>query len=132
MVHVGQLALLRRLAGAPVLRAEDFFNAPISRDNVTLDRPRRRREPYDPHKGGEAMSVYVSLIGSPFPHDFTFTFTPPLSLAVECKSEKQLDALVDGLGKDGEAMIPPGDYGLSTKFARLADRFGVSWRPNLA
>lgn len=33
MTHVGQLALLRRLAGAPI-PAEDFFNANISRNNI--------------------------------------------------------------------------------------------------
>jgi len=38
MTHVGQLALLRRLAGAPIA-AEDFFSAPITRDNVTARQP---------------------------------------------------------------------------------------------
>jgi hypothetical protein len=38
MTHVGELALLRRLAGAP-LAAEDFFSAPIRRDNVTARQP---------------------------------------------------------------------------------------------
>lgn len=33
MTHVGQLALLRRLAGAPV-RPEDFFRASISSENL--------------------------------------------------------------------------------------------------
>lgn len=38
MTHVGQLALLRRLAGAPIA-AEDFFSASIRRDNVTAQQP---------------------------------------------------------------------------------------------
>lgn len=36
MTHAGQLALLRRLAGAPV-PPEDFFHAPIDAEDVVLD-----------------------------------------------------------------------------------------------
>lgn len=38
MTHVGQLALLRRLAASPV-GAENYFTAPISKDNVTAEQP---------------------------------------------------------------------------------------------
>lgn len=38
MTHVGQLALLRRLAGAPI-DAENFFRAPIHRENVSIEQP---------------------------------------------------------------------------------------------
>ncbi len=38
MTHVGQLALLRRLAGAPIA-AEDFFSAPIRQADVTAQQP---------------------------------------------------------------------------------------------
>lgn len=38
MTHAGQLALLRRLAGAPV-EAEDFFFASISPENLGPDQP---------------------------------------------------------------------------------------------
>jgi hypothetical protein len=38
MTHVGQLALLRRLAASPIT-AENYFRAPIRRDNVTADQP---------------------------------------------------------------------------------------------
>ena len=38
MTHAGQLALLRRLAGAPVA-PEDFFRAPIHPGNVSAQQP---------------------------------------------------------------------------------------------
>lgn len=52
MTHAGQLALLRRLAGAPV-PAENFLRADISADNVTTAQPEpkspgRRDGKWDP------------------------------------------------------------------------------------
>jgi len=38
MTHVGQLALLRRLAASPVA-PENYFRASISRDNLSADQP---------------------------------------------------------------------------------------------
>jgi len=38
MTHAGQLAMLRRLHGAPV-RSENFIHANISPDNLTADQP---------------------------------------------------------------------------------------------
>lgn len=38
MTHVGQLALLRRLAGAPI-QSENFFRASISRENLGPHQP---------------------------------------------------------------------------------------------
>ena len=38
MTHAGQLAMLRRLAGDPV-QAENFVQAPIKADNVSLEPP---------------------------------------------------------------------------------------------
>ena len=43
LTHVGQLTLLRRLAGAPV-RGENYLRAAISAGRVGLDQPPPRRE----------------------------------------------------------------------------------------
>jgi hypothetical protein len=43
LTHVGQLAMLRRLAGSPV-RGEDFFVADIATGRVDPDQPVPRRE----------------------------------------------------------------------------------------
>jgi predicted 3-demethylubiquinone-9 3-methyltransferase (glyoxalase superfamily) len=69
------------------------------------------------------------LHDSPPIHDFTFT--PSTSIFVDCDNEAQLRFLVDKLGEDGKVMMPLGNYGFSTLFTWLADRFGVSWQLNL-
>jgi predicted 3-demethylubiquinone-9 3-methyltransferase (glyoxalase superfamily) len=68
-------------------------------------------------------------IDSPPVH--AFTFTPSMSLAVDCESEAELDRLVSELAVDGSILMPPSNYGFSQKFAWVNDRFGVSWQLNL-
>ena len=57
-----------------------------------------------------------------------FTFTPSTSLFVSCTSEDEVDRLSAALGKDGEVLMPLGDYGFSRTFTWVNDRFGVSWQ----
>ena len=71
----------------------------------------------------------VRCFDSPIKH--AFTFTPSMSLFVDCESEAELDAAFARLSADGAVLMPPGNYGFSTKFAWLKDRFGVSWQLNL-
>lgn len=67
---------------------------------------------------------------SPVKHGFTFT--PSISLFVECESEAELDQLYSKLAEGGAVLMPLANYGFSTKFGWLNDRFGVSWQLNLA
>lgn len=60
-----------------------------------------------------------------------FTFTPSVSLFVECESEAELDDVFARLGASGQVLMPPGNYGFSRKFVWLNDRFGVSWQLNV-
>jgi len=60
-----------------------------------------------------------------------FTFTPSMSIFVNCESEEELDKLFNELSKEGAVMMPPDNYGFSEKFAWIADRYGVSWQFNL-
>jgi predicted 3-demethylubiquinone-9 3-methyltransferase (glyoxalase superfamily) len=60
-----------------------------------------------------------------------FTFTPSVSLFVDCESEAELDAAFGQLSDGGSVLMPPANYGFSTKFAWVSDRFGVSWQLNL-
>jgi predicted 3-demethylubiquinone-9 3-methyltransferase (glyoxalase superfamily) len=69
-------------------------------------------------------------IDSPVKH--AFTFTPSISLFVECDSEAELEAAFRRLSDGGSVLMPVGNYGFSTKFGWLTDRFGVSWQLNLA
>ena len=43
LTHVGQLAMLRRVAGAPI-RGENYFKAEITTGRVGLDQAAARRE----------------------------------------------------------------------------------------
>ncbi|ACL55855.1 VOC family protein [Methylobacterium nodulans] len=66
---------------------------------------------------------------SPVPH--SFTFTPSISLFVNCGSEEDLVRLAEALGAGGEVLMPLGNYGFSRKFGWFKDRYGVSWQLNL-
>jgi len=63
-----------------------------------------------------------------FGHEFTFT--PSVSLFVQCDSEEELETLYEKLMEGGTAAMPLGDYGFSKKFGWVQDRFGVSWQLN--
>lgn len=71
----------------------------------------------------------VICIDSPAKH--AFTFTPSVSLFVECEDEAELDRVFAQLTEGGGVLMPPNNYGFSTKFAWVNDRYGVSWQLNL-
>jgi predicted 3-demethylubiquinone-9 3-methyltransferase (glyoxalase superfamily) len=70
-----------------------------------------------------------ACIDSPMPHDFTFT--PSISLFVECESEAELNTAFERLAEAGEVLMPLDTYGFSTRFGWVNDQFGVSWQLNL-
>jgi len=72
----------------------------------------------------------VFAIDSPAIH--AFDFTPSFSLMLDCADRAEFDRLVETLGEGGGMLMPPGDYGFSTRYAWLNDRFGVSWQVRLA
>lgn len=96
-------------------------------------------ERYGPGEPGPAGSIKLAsftvagqrlmCIDSPIKH--AFTFTPSVSLFVECANEAELDSLFGQLSAGGAVLMPPGGYGFSTKFTWVSDRFGVSWQLNL-
>ena len=69
-------------------------------------------------------------IDSPIKHGFTFT--PSMSLFIECESEAELQTVFSRLSDGGAVLMPVDNYGFSTLFGWLTDRFGVSWQLNLA
>jgi predicted 3-demethylubiquinone-9 3-methyltransferase (glyoxalase superfamily) len=68
-------------------------------------------------------------IDSPVKHDFTFT--PSMSIFVDCEDEGELIKAFNQLSSEGEVLMPLDNYGFSTKFGWVNDRFGVSWQLNL-
>ena len=72
---------------------------------------------------------------SNFNHNWSFS--PGVSLFVECDSEKEIDELFEKLSSNGgQVMVPldnykTGDYGFGIKFGWCEDKYGVSWQVNL-
>lgn len=77
----------------------------------------------------EVAGQRVMCVDSPAKH--AFTFTPSVSLFVDCITEAQIDDLFSKLSENGTTMMPLANYGFSKKFGWLQDRFGVSWQLNL-
>ena len=85
---------------------------------------------------GEVKQVIFTLAGQEYramdsAMGHQFSFTPSMSLFVQCQDEAEIDALFEKLSRDGAVMMPLDNYAFSTKFAWIADRFGVSWQLNL-
>ena len=90
----------------------------------------------EPGPTGKVKTAYFTLCGQSFmaidsPSVHEFSFTPSISLFVECESEAQIDALSAKFMVGGKALMPLDNYGFSKKFTWLEDRFGVSWQFNL-
>jgi len=64
-------------------------------------------------------------IDSPAKH--AFTFTPSISLFVDC-DEPEIDTLFARLSDGGHVLMPLAAYPFSRKFGWVSDRFGVSWQ----
>lgn len=60
-----------------------------------------------------------------------FTFTPSISIFVNCDDEAEIDLVFQKLVDGGSVLMPLGAYPFSSKFAWVQDRYGVSWQLNL-
>lgn len=87
-------------------------------------------------KAGGIMSARFTIGGQTFicsdsviKHEFTFT--PSISIYVECEDEAELAEKSATLAEGGLVYMPMDNYGFSKKFAWVGDRFGVSWQLNL-
>jgi predicted 3-demethylubiquinone-9 3-methyltransferase (glyoxalase superfamily) len=95
---------------------------------------------YGPNEAGAEGSVMLavfSLSGQEFMCidsniQHAFTFTPAMSIYVNCESEAEIDQLFEKLSHAGQVLMPLEHYPFSDKFAWLSDRFGVSWQLSLA
>lgn len=96
----------------------------------------QRYEKGSPAKEGTIMFATFDLNGSQFACSDSFvkhewSFTPGVSVFVECKSDEEIEDLFAKLSENGETLMPLGNYGWSEKFAFIEDQFGVSWQLNL-
>src|SRR5688500_2530058 len=51
--------------------------------------------------------------------EHNFTFTPSMSIYVNCEDENELDTLFHKLSENGKVMMEPDNYGFSKKFGWL-------------
>jgi len=87
-------------------------------------------------QAGQIAAARIRLGGSEWrlfdsPPVHAFSFTPATSFFVDCDDEAHLRRLAAMLGEGGSVMMPVDDYGFSSLFTWIADRFGVSWQLNL-
>lgn len=86
---------------------------------------------------GSAKMATFSINGTEFmaldSHlEHKFTFTPSMSLYIECDSMDEIEEVFRALAEGGAELMPLNNYGFSQKFGWLNDRYGVSWQLNLA
>ncbi len=60
-----------------------------------------------------------------------FTFTPAISMFVECDSLDEIHNLFQSLSDGGKVLMPLGELPGMEKFAWVEDSFGVSWQLSL-
>jgi predicted 3-demethylubiquinone-9 3-methyltransferase (glyoxalase superfamily) len=72
----------------------------------------------------------LRCLDSPVAH--AFTFTPSISLFVECETAERVDELAGRLADGGSSLMPLDTYPFSPRYAWVTDRFGVSWQLYLA
>ena len=90
-----------------------------------------------PGPEGSVMHAIFALAGQQFMcsdsyQHHGFSFTPSVSLFVDCADEAELERLYTALSEKGAVLMPLGEYGFSRKFGWVNDRYGVSWQLNLA
>jgi predicted 3-demethylubiquinone-9 3-methyltransferase (glyoxalase superfamily) len=89
-----------------------------------------------PAKEGSILIAKFELNGKQFICSDSFvkhawTFSPAISMYVECRTEDELEKLFNKLSENGNVYMPLDNYGFSKKFGWVGDKFGVTWQLNL-
>jgi predicted 3-demethylubiquinone-9 3-methyltransferase (glyoxalase superfamily) len=118
-------------------QAEEAINFYMSIFNDSEIIRLARYEAGEPGKEGEVSQAVFSINGQEFICTDTFvqhafTFTPSISLFVECDSEEEINDAYTKLADSGELLMPLDSYPFSKKFGWVQDKFGVSWQLILA
>ncbi|MEX0723547.1 MAG: VOC family protein [Gracilimonas sp.] len=111
-----------------------FYTSLFDDSEIVLVKKYGLDGPHGPKAKGTVQNALFTLKGQQymaidsFGHDFSFT--PSMSLFVHCDSEEELETLFEKLSEDGEVAMPLDNYGFSSKFGWVQDKFGVSWQLN--
>jgi len=111
--------------------ALDYYEATFP--SFALESVQQHAEPYQ----GLVMLATFSVKGQAVMISDSFVehewnITPGISFFIDAESEEELTSLASALCVDGKVHMPAGNYGFSTLFAWVEDRFGVNWQLNLA
>jgi len=87
-------------------------------------------------KYGEFILNGVKYGISESSYNHAWTFTPGVSLFVDCDSEDEIQVLFKQLSSEGKIMIPldnygSENYGFGKMFGWCEDKYGISWQLNL-
>lgn len=88
-----------------------------------------------PAEEGTIMKATFELNGKQFICSDSYikhawTFSPAVSMFVECKTDSELQKLFEKLSENGKVFMPLDNYGFGQKFGWVEDKFGVSWQLN--
>lgn len=116
--------------------AEEAMNFYVSLFNNSAVTSIERYGADGPAPEGSVMKANFTLCGHALACSDTFvkhafTFTPSVSLFVDCDDEMELERAFEQLSDGGQVLMALDNYGFSTKFGWVNDRFGVSWQLNL-
>ena len=129
----GQITTFLTFQNADAEEAMNFYVSLFENSKVNSI---KRWGAESPAPEGTIMVATFELSGSQFACSDTYIkhewdFTPAVSVWVECKSDEEIENLLKELAEGGSVLMPLGNYGFSSKFAFVQDRFGVSWQLNL-
>jgi len=118
-------------------KAEEAMNFYISLFENSKILSISRYGPNEAGSEGTVMHALFALNGQSFmcidsnvKHEFTFT--PAMSIFVNCETEAEIDSLFEKLSHGGQVLMPLERYPFSEKYVWFSDKFGVSWQLSLA
>lgn len=90
----------------------------------------------EPGQEGQVRQAFFTLAGQSFicmdsPVHHEFSFTPSISMFLDCEDEAEIERLFAAFAEGGLVRMGLDNYGFSLRFAWVDDRFGVSWQLNL-
>ncbi|HSZ84478.1 MAG TPA: VOC family protein [Puia sp.] len=117
-------------------KAEEAMNFYISLFDNSEIKSISRYTKDGPGKEGSVIHAIFAIEGQEFMCidsfvKHSFTFTPAISIYINCKTESEIDSVFEKLSSGGQILMPLNKYPFSDKFGWCNDKFGVSWQINL-